>query len=84
MRHARWSEVDARGVLESWRRSGLSLERFAKQRGFVAQRLRWWKRLRSSPMKRLRNRQLRVARRSSARPVEGRLGAAHPPRDAPS
>lgn len=43
MGHARWSEVDARGVLESWRRSGLSLERFAKQRGFVAQRLRWWK-----------------------------------------
>ena len=43
MGHARWSEVDARGVLESWRRSGLPLERFAKQRGFVSQRLRWWK-----------------------------------------
>ncbi len=25
------------------RRSGLSLEQFAKQRGLVSQRLRWWK-----------------------------------------
>ncbi len=33
----------ARGVLEAWRRSGLPLERFAKQKGLVAQRLRWWK-----------------------------------------
>lgn len=30
-------------MLESWRRSGLSIERFAKQRGFTAQRLYWWK-----------------------------------------
>ncbi len=30
-------------MLEAWRRSGLPLERFAKQRGLVAQRLRWWK-----------------------------------------
>ncbi len=30
-------------MLEAWRRSGLTLERFAKQRGLVAQRLRWWK-----------------------------------------
>lgn len=43
MAHQKWSEVEARGVLEAWRRSGLPLERFAKQRGFVAQRLRWWK-----------------------------------------
>lgn len=43
MAHGKWSEVEARGVLEAWKRSGLPLERFAKQRGFVAQRLRWWK-----------------------------------------
>jgi hypothetical protein len=43
MAHGKWSEVEARGVLEAWKRSGLSLERFAKQRGFVSQRLRWWK-----------------------------------------
>ena len=38
-----WSEVETRGVLEAWRRSGLTVERFAKQRGLVPQRLRWWK-----------------------------------------
>lgn len=43
MAHGKWSEVEARGVMEAWRRSGLPLERFAKQRGFVAQRLRWWR-----------------------------------------
>lgn len=44
MAHGQWSEVEARGVLEAWRRSGLPLERFARQRGFVPQRLHWWKR----------------------------------------
>jgi hypothetical protein len=43
MARVKWSEVEARGVLEAWRRSGQSLESFAKQRGLVAQRLRWWK-----------------------------------------
>lgn len=42
MAHGKWSEVEARGVLDAWKRSGLSLERFAKQRGIVSQRLRWW------------------------------------------
>ncbi len=44
MAHGHWSEVEARGVLEAWRRSGLPLERFARQRGFIPQRLHWWKR----------------------------------------
>jgi hypothetical protein len=44
MAHGKWSEVEARGVLEAWRRSGLPLERFARQRGLVTQRLHWWKR----------------------------------------
>lgn len=43
MSHGKWSEVEARGVLEAWRRSGLSIDRFSKQRGIVAQRLYWWK-----------------------------------------
>ena len=42
MAHGRWSEVEARGVLEAFERSGLALGRFAKERGLVPQRLRWW------------------------------------------
>jgi hypothetical protein len=38
-----WSEHEGRGVLIAWRKSGLSLERFAKERGLVPQRVRWWK-----------------------------------------
>jgi hypothetical protein len=38
-----WSEHEARGALVAWRRSGLSIERFAKKRGLVPQRIRWWK-----------------------------------------
>lgn len=44
MARSQWSEVEARGVLEAWRRSGLSIERYARQRGIVPQRLHWWKR----------------------------------------
>ena len=43
MARGKWSEVEARGVLDAWKRSGLPLETFAKQRGLVAQRLRWWR-----------------------------------------
>src|SRR4051812_45270677 len=43
MAHGKWSEVEARGVLEAWRRSGLPLHRYAQQRGFVPQRLHWWR-----------------------------------------
>ena len=43
MSHEQWTEVEARGVLESWRRSGKSIERFARERGFTPQRLYWWK-----------------------------------------
>lgn len=39
----RWSEHEARGALSAWRKSGLSLERFAKERGLVPQRLRRWR-----------------------------------------
>ena len=44
MSHGQWSEVEARGVLEAWRRSGQPLERYARQRGFAPQRLQSWRR----------------------------------------
>jgi hypothetical protein len=43
MAHGQWTEVEARGVLEALKRSGLSIEKFARSRGLVAQRLYWWK-----------------------------------------
>ena len=43
MAHGQWTEIEARGVLEAWRRSGLSIEAFARGRGLVPQRLHWWK-----------------------------------------
>ena len=52
MAHGQWSEVEARGVLTAWQRSGLSIERFARQRGLVPQRLFWWKRKLARPDKR--------------------------------
>lgn len=42
-RHGQWTEIEARGVLEAWRKSGQSLERYARSRGLVPQRLHWWK-----------------------------------------
>lgn len=39
---SQWSEREARDILGAWRKSGLTLERFAKDRGLVSQRLRWW------------------------------------------
>jgi transposase-like protein len=44
MAHGQWTEVEARGVLEAWKRSGASIEAFARTRGLVPQRLYWWKR----------------------------------------
>ncbi len=38
-----WSEHEARSILSAWRKSGQPLERFAKERGLVPQRLRWWR-----------------------------------------
>jgi len=38
-----WSEHEARGILNAQRKSGLSLERFARERSLTPQRLRWWK-----------------------------------------
>jgi hypothetical protein len=43
MAHGSWSEVEARELLDAWRRGGPTLSSFARQRGLVVQRLRWWK-----------------------------------------
>ena len=43
MAHGQWTEVEARGVLEAWKKSGRSLEGYARSRGLVPQRLHWWK-----------------------------------------
>jgi hypothetical protein len=43
MAHGQWTEIEARGALEAWKRSGMSLEAFARSRGIVPQRLHWWK-----------------------------------------
>lgn len=44
MAHGQWTEVEGRAALEAWKKSGLSLEKFALERGLVPQRLYWWKR----------------------------------------
>jgi hypothetical protein len=54
MAHGQWTEVEARGVLDALKRSGLSIEKFARSRGLVAQRLYWWKKklgIRADPLK---------------------------------
>lgn len=43
MARTTWSEVEARGALSAWRKSGLSIEVFARERGLVPQRLYWWR-----------------------------------------
>jgi hypothetical protein len=43
MAHGQWTEIEARGALEAWKRSGVTLEAFARSRGLVPQRLHWWK-----------------------------------------
>jgi hypothetical protein len=40
---SQWSELEARSFLRAWSASGLSIEKFATQRGITPQRLRWWK-----------------------------------------
>lgn len=43
MAHGQWTEIEARGVLEAWKRSGLGIAKYARSRGLVPQRLWWWK-----------------------------------------
>jgi len=46
-----WSEHEARAVVGAWRRSGLSVEKFAEQRGLVPQRIYWWRKKLEQPLK---------------------------------
>lgn len=39
-----WSSDQGERVVATWRRSGLSMNAFARQHGLVAQRLHWWRR----------------------------------------
>ena len=48
---AQWSEHEARAVINAWRRSGLSVERFAEERGLVPQRIYWWRKKLEGPAK---------------------------------
>ena len=43
MAHGQWTEIEARGALEAWKKSGMCLEAHARSRGIVPQRLHWWK-----------------------------------------
>ena len=42
-KRTRWTSEVARQELGQWQASGLPLEAYARQRGLVAQRLRWWR-----------------------------------------
>jgi transposase-like protein len=44
LKEHRWGAEEARRVLAAWQRSGLSVNAFAREHGFTAQRLGWWKR----------------------------------------
>jgi len=43
MAHGKWSEVEARGMLAALEKSGLSVGEFARERGFVPQRVYYWR-----------------------------------------
>ena len=43
MAHGQWTEVEARGVIAAWRKSGMSTNDFARERGIVPQRIYWWR-----------------------------------------
>jgi hypothetical protein len=38
-----WSETDARAEIALWKKSGQSLLKFTKGRGYTEARLRWWR-----------------------------------------
>lgn len=38
-----WTKAEARQALTEWKKSGLPLGTFARERGIGAERLRWWR-----------------------------------------
>ena len=59
-----WTPELARRLLAEWRSSGQSLAVFSRRRGFLPQRLSWWR-------KRLASQEVRHAAASSAAPPAG-------------
>jgi hypothetical protein len=49
-----WTKAEARQALAAWKKSGLPLGTFARERGIGAERLRWWRKRLSetAPVKR--------------------------------
>lgn len=43
LRSKRWTSPDARRVLDAWKRSGVSVQAFAREHGLNEQRVGWWK-----------------------------------------
>ena len=42
MAHGQWTQVEARGVLGAWKRSGLGVEAFARSLGLASRRLYYY------------------------------------------
>jgi transposase-like protein len=40
---ARWSATQGREAVEAWRQSGLSVDRFSRERGIKGNRLHYWR-----------------------------------------
>lgn len=49
-KRTRWTANDAQEILDLWKTSGLSLQRFAKQQGVQVQRLHRWRQLLGRPV----------------------------------
>ena len=43
MAHGQWTEVEARAVLAVWKKSGMSVDAFARHHGLTPQRVYWWR-----------------------------------------
>ena len=83
MAHGQWTETEARGVIDAWRKSGVSITDFAEAREIVPQRIYWWrKRLeeqdkREEPEADLRLLPVRVVEPKRGEPVTVLLRTGH-------
>lgn len=57
-----WTKAEAREVLAAWKKSGLPLGTFARERGVGAERLRWWRKRLGEPVSAKRKRKAAPAR----------------------
>lgn len=77
MAHGQWTEVEARAALKEWRKSGLSVEKFAKQRGLVPQRLYFWRKKLEAPAEPITLVPVKVAEPKRGEPVLVMLRSGH-------